>query len=164
MKKIKNIYGPYLRKDGRKHVVIRYEDNSLRTVSYPKWLVEQKLGRKLDPEKETIDHIDGDFNNNDFKNLRIVDKSKHAIEDAKRVKWKELKCVWCGKEFLANPHNRFPRKKGPKRAGPFCGTRCRGQYGAAIQNGNCEKLPNNVEVKRRYYKPRKHGGIRFSDS
>lgn len=41
------IYGPYLRKDGRQHLVI-VEDNKKYTISYPKWLMENHLKRKLD--------------------------------------------------------------------------------------------------------------------
>jgi hypothetical protein len=42
------IYGPYTRKDGRKHVIVHYDGGRIRTVSYPKWLMEQHLGRELE--------------------------------------------------------------------------------------------------------------------
>jgi hypothetical protein len=66
------VYGPYLRKDGRKHVVIRCPAGQSRTVSYPKWLMEQKLGRELDPDLETVDHVDGNFLNNSTENFQIL--------------------------------------------------------------------------------------------
>ena len=51
------VYGPYEMKSGRLYVTIRYDDGRQRTVSYPKFLVEQELGRELGPD-ETVDHID----------------------------------------------------------------------------------------------------------
>jgi len=41
------VYGPYTRKDGRQHVIL-YENGTRKTVSYPKYLLETKLGRPLD--------------------------------------------------------------------------------------------------------------------
>lgn len=40
------IYGPYLRKDLRKHIVIVNDDGSKTTKSFPKYLMENKLGRE----------------------------------------------------------------------------------------------------------------------
>jgi hypothetical protein len=58
-KEIKKVHGPYTRQqDGRQHVVVVFVDLSKKTISYPKYLMEQKLGRELDPDLETIDHID----------------------------------------------------------------------------------------------------------
>ena len=68
------IYGPYLRKDGRKHVVIINDDGTSCTRSYPRLLLEQKLGRPL-LDTETVDHIDGDFTNDSFENLRVLSRS-----------------------------------------------------------------------------------------
>lgn len=71
------IYGPYLRKDGRQHVVIKYADGTLQTKSYPRLLLEERLGRLL-TEDETVDHIDGNFTNNSYENLRILSRSQNA--------------------------------------------------------------------------------------
>ena len=64
------VYGPYTRKDGRQHVVL-YESGVPKTVSYPKFLLEQKLGRSLNAD-ETCDHIDNDYTNNDVSNLQVL--------------------------------------------------------------------------------------------
>lgn len=72
------VYGPYKRKDGRQHVIVYYEDGRQRTVSYPKFLMERHLGRELHPDKETIDHINNDFNDNRLENLRIIDRVSHS--------------------------------------------------------------------------------------
>ena len=70
------IYGPYTRKDGRKHIVLR-KDGKLQTISYPRFLLEEKLGRKLLPE-ETVDHIDEDISNDDPSNLQILSRAENS--------------------------------------------------------------------------------------
>ena len=42
---LEKVYGPYIRRDGRQHVILRFEGGSGKTVSYPKFLMECKLGR-----------------------------------------------------------------------------------------------------------------------
>jgi len=72
------IFGPYKRKsDGRQIVIVVEPNGRRRTVSYPKWLMEQHLGRKLDPNEETVDHIDSNFDNNNLDNLRIMPRKNH---------------------------------------------------------------------------------------
>jgi len=71
------IYGPYLRKDGRKHIIIIHNDGRSQTRSYPRLLLEQKLGREL-KEDETVDHIDGDFTNDAPENLRVLSRAENA--------------------------------------------------------------------------------------
>jgi hypothetical protein len=71
------IYGPYLRKDGRKHVIIIHDNGISQTRSYPRLLLEQKLGRSLTDE-ETVDHIDGDFTNDAPENLRALSRVENA--------------------------------------------------------------------------------------
>ncbi len=68
------IYGPYKRKDGRKHVVIIYEDGTRQTKSYPRLMMEQHLGRGLTKE-ETVDHINNDFTDDRIENLQILSLS-----------------------------------------------------------------------------------------
>ena len=46
-------------------------------VSYAKWLMENKLGRKLD-RLEVVYHIDGDMFNNDLSNLKIITRAELA--------------------------------------------------------------------------------------
>ena len=68
----KKIYGPYQGKDGRLRVVV---DGV--TISYPKYLIEQQLGKKLGLN-ETVHHIDGDVSNNSLDNLMVIDRSIHS--------------------------------------------------------------------------------------
>ena len=41
------LLGPYMRPDGRKHFIVVKPDGSRTTLSYPKYLMEQALGRLL---------------------------------------------------------------------------------------------------------------------
>lgn len=147
-------FGPYTRKDGRQHVVVQeVPGGKLRTVSYPKYLVEQRLGRELDPDKETIDHIDGNWMNNSPDNLRIVPRAQHAREDHVRAKLVELPCVECGNTTQRTPaYVRGRAKRGV--AGPFCTKECSGRYGSRRQQG-CEKLPAQTHVETEFYKVKK---------
>lgn len=145
------VYGPYKRNDGRSHVILIDDEGNRRTVSYPKYIMEQHLGRELDPDKETIDHIDGDFTNNNMSNLRVIDRSNHSKDDIKRCMLEIYICPQCSKKFRAKPsvvdHN---RKLG--HAGPFCSKRCGGEYGTDVQNNRTTKLkPFPLRPKRRYY-------------
>jgi hypothetical protein len=137
------VYGPYLRKDGRK-IVILYENGERKTVSYPKYLVEEKFGIKL-KETETIDHIDGNINNDDFSNLRIIERVDHIKDDVKRLKPKKFICIECGNSFIST------RKYRKGIAGPFCSKNCSGKYGQRVQIDKNEKLQDHIPVIE-YYK------------
>lgn len=137
------VYGPYTGKDGRQRVIL-HENGKGNTVSYPKFLVETHIGRKLQFD-ETIDHIDGDFTNNDLTNLRIVNRSEHCSDDIVRRKYIEMVCVECGNVFLSDWKDRKRNK-----AGPFCRKSCSGKYGKKVQMG-MEKLPP-FQVKEEYHK------------
>ena len=145
------IYGPYVRKDGRKHVCIVFNDGSRKTVSYPKYLIEKHLNRYLIGD-ETVDHIDRDFTNDDISNLRVIDRIQHAKDDALRVTTTvEATCVWC-KSYMGLINHRS-RSKNIK-SGPFCSRKCSGEYGASVQNGG-NKLDKAVYKKEYYYKIKK---------
>lgn len=148
---IKKIYGPYTAKDGRQRVFITYKNGRKRTVSYPKWLKEQELGRELDPVKETIDHINRDFTDNTPDNLRIIPISLHVQEDVKRVKLIVLSCIYCGEQ--TKPRSpRFARRAAKNnKAGPFCSKRCSGKYGAELQNGRQKRLDAQNPIDSEYY-------------
>lgn len=147
------VYGPYTSKiDGRQRVVIySFEDNIRKTISYPKWLMEQKLGRELDPNLETIDHLDTDFLNNADGNMSIKDRVSHVTEDTRRVEAFTLVCIWCNKTFKTKRPGDRIRANRIGCAGPFCSRRCQGQYGAELQNNRINKLPYSDLPDRKYY-------------
>lgn len=78
-----SVLGPYLRKDGRKHIVLNNtalktgNKNKIKTISYPKALMEIQLGRKL-LKDETVDHIDENKSNDDLNNLQILSRADNA--------------------------------------------------------------------------------------
>lgn len=77
------VFGPYVRKDNRKIVILQsLEDSKLKTVSYPKFLMEQHLGRYLTKD-ETVDHINADFTDDRIENLQILSRAKNAAKSFK---------------------------------------------------------------------------------
>ncbi len=145
------VHGPYKRRDGRQIVIVVERNNKRRTVSYPKWLMECQLGRKLDPDKETVDHIDSNFNNNDLSNLRLVPREEHSSNDTRRVKHVEFECAWCDKKFERSP--RLVRDKAKKnKAGPFCSRPCAGKYSRMLQLKMIDKFDSQKAVDSEYYK------------
>lgn len=136
------VHGPYLRKDGRMHVVIiNKETRHKTTISYPKYIMQFYLGRVLH-EDETVDHIDRDYTNNSINNLQILKRSEHIGLDCKRVLDIEKVCPVCNKTFVLSgeKQNQARQNRLKGKAGPFCGKSCAGKYGASVQNGG-SKLP-----------------------
>jgi hypothetical protein len=122
-------------------VIIVYPDKSRKTVSYPKYLVECELGRYLEDD-ETVDHIDGDFTNNDFANLQVLSRKEHVSLDVKRLKTQRFECPLCSDSFELKGSKLYNaagnRKQG--KAGPFCSRTCAGKYGAEVQNERMKRL------------------------
>lgn len=144
------VYGPYTRKDGRKHVVI-WDRVKTKTVSYPKWLMEQSLGRILGLA-ETVDHINRDFTDDRRRNLQILPRIDHSKIDAPMSVPVVMPCVYCGKPATQNrSHYNHNRRQG--KAGPFCSRTCSGKYGADRQKRKV-RLPvmEQVPLKRVYKK------------
>ena len=146
------IYGVYWGKDGRSRIIVIFPDGRRKTVSYPKFLMEVKLGRFLKKD-ETVDHIDRDPRNNNYSNLRVLKRKEHARIDAKYLKPQKFICPMCGKEFELSGtklHDAIDnRRKG--KAGPFCSKSCAGRYGRLIQLGRIKPLPVKL-IKREYYR------------
>ena len=126
------VYGPYLRKDGRKHV-IHYDEilKTKRTQSYPRYLMELHLGRELTSEEE-VDHINGNFTDDRIQNLQLLtqreNKQKSIIETGRSEKFYEFDCPNCKKRatipYRQYKHNQLNNGK----TGPFCSRSCAGQY------------------------------------
>ena len=60
----------YKCKDGRTRVVIKNDDGTMTSKSYPRILMEEKLGRPLEPN-EDVHHVDGNKENNSLDNLEL---------------------------------------------------------------------------------------------
>jgi len=113
-------------------------------MSYPKAIMKVYLGRLLE-KNETVDHIDKNFLNNDFSNLRILDRKIHTSIDVKRRIPVLYKCDYCGKEFYLS-RNQIARAK----SGKFCSRICSGKYGKEIQLGLISK-GKPIKVKTNYF-------------
>lgn len=124
------MYGPYSRPDGRLHV-IHYDSNTgkRRTQSYPRYLMEQKLGRELTSD-EHVDHIDGDRTNNDIENFQILsyveNNRKSIIERGISKKWGSFICPTCENEFMLSVSRYTGNQVVQKKKGPYCSRRCAG--------------------------------------
>jgi hypothetical protein len=122
------VYGPYVRKDGRKHVVIYdFKKGIRKTVSYPKYLMEKFLGRKLKGD-ETVDHINNDFTDDRIENLQILSRADNIRKSAPKRKMYTFICPICKKEATKELsqviHNRSQNK-----SGPYCSRKCAGKGG-----------------------------------
>ena len=125
------IYGPYVRKDGRKHMIILNDDGTRTTKSFPRYLMEQYLGRELAPN-ETVDHINEDFTDDRFENLQVLTRSENAkkqmMTEPRKRKYFKFICPICKKQsskYLNHVENNL--KKGSR--GPFCSRVCAGKAG-----------------------------------
>lgn len=98
------VFGPYQRKDGRSHcVLIKHDKNNniieRKTISYPRMLMEEKLGRPLEPY-EDVHHIDGNYLNNALDNLALINHGDHQRMHAVKYHDKIAECEVCHKKFL----------------------------------------------------------------
>ncbi len=121
-------------KDGRNRV---YLSDTKQVVSYPKYLMEQMLRRKLN-DNEQVHHIDENPLNNDINNLEIRLLGEHQKQHSTKYYDKKMTCEWCGKEFVwtAKQQSEFYRNRKRKKThteSPFCSKKCVGQYGKQIQ-------------------------------
>lgn len=127
----------YTCKDGRTRAYIKI---TKKVVSYPRLILEEKLGRPLD-KYEQVHHIDGDPLNNDPSNLEVLKLGEHQ-KHHNPVKYKDkmVRCFWCGKEFMwtglqqrKHHGNHNKRNEELDTEKPFCSKRCIGLYGKHIQ-------------------------------
>ena len=123
---------PYIGKDGR---VRAYNKKLKRGKSYPRVLMELKLGRPLEPY-EQVHHIDENPLNNDLDNLEIALLGEHQREHSTKYKENIIsKCVYCGKEIVLTPiqQRNITREAKRGRKSPFCSRVCSGKYGKEEQ-------------------------------
>lgn len=121
------VYGPYQRKDGRRHV-IHLVNGKRRTQSYPRYLMEQHLGRKLE-DWEEVDHINDDPTDDRIENFQLLTKPENIKKSAKGVKWGMFVCPTCECDFFAKMRHVTGNQKTQKKRGPYCSRRCAGLAG-----------------------------------
>ena len=93
----------YKCKDGRVRYYYKDENGKNHTGSYPRILMEEKLGRLLEPN-EDVHHIAGNPSNNDLSNLEVVKHGEHQREHSLRYQTTEEICMICGKPFTMTNH------------------------------------------------------------
>lgn len=125
----------YICKDGR---VRAYDPETHKVRSYPRILMEEKLGRPLEPY-EQVHHKDGNTLNNDLSNLEILPIGEHQALHSRKYCDKLVSCCWCGRTFLwtvkaqRNFYCNCRRPGGESHRGPFCSRECSGYYGRQEQ-------------------------------
>ena len=121
------VYGPYKRKDGREHV-IHYDGVTRRTQSYPRYLMEQYLGRELE-DWEQVDHINDDPTDNRLENLQILSGPDNVRKSVKGEEIGTFICPTCLNEFelVMRQYRANQLKQG--KSGPFCSKSCAGHVG-----------------------------------
>lgn len=87
-------------KDGRVRIIWRTVNGSTTSKSYPKFLMEQKLGKELLPT-EDVHHVDENPLNNDISNFTIIKHGEHQKHHTLyNYHDQYVECEICGKTFL----------------------------------------------------------------
>lgn len=124
--------------DKRFRIIYKDENGNIHTKSYPKYLMEQKLGRPLSPN-EDVHHIDGDVTNNSLDNLKIVEHGEHQKEHSQKYHDEIKTCDYCGNEFVWTAerqrtyYQNLSRKNCFYKGHIFCSKRCVGKFGKEEQ-------------------------------
>ena len=121
------------KRDKRSRIVIVDDSGKCTSKSYPRYIVEQSIGRKLSKD-EDVHHIDGDVTNNILNNLKIIRHGEHQrLHNPVVYADSEEVCCVCGTKFIftAKQHSMYQRdlKRG-KHRGITCSKRCAGIFGA----------------------------------
>lgn len=119
----------YVCKDGRMRIYLK---DTKKVVSYPKYLMEQHIGRPLERGEE-VHHKDLDPLNNDISNLEIRIHGEHQREHSTKYVDQLKICPWCGKEFVWSALRQQRATGNKHEAGPFCSRVCVGYYGQSVQ-------------------------------
>lgn len=90
----RNLGERYLDKNGYARLLVEYEDGSVGHVAEHRYVMEQKLGRKL-VTGESVHHKDGIRDNNAPDNLELW---VGGIRYGQRAK--DIKCPHCGQAYL----------------------------------------------------------------
>ena len=93
----------YIGKDNRARIYLVDDEGNKKFMSYPRYLMEQKLGRKLLPE-EDVHHKDGNTLNNELDNLEILMHGEHQRMHSTKYFDTIETCMVCGRRFIMTGH------------------------------------------------------------
>lgn len=112
------LYKVYHKKEERFYAVL-YTPKERHTISYARYLMSIKLGRKL-RRKESVDHINNIRTDDRIENLQILTPSENTKKSAKGRTYVELVCPECGKNFKRERRKVHKVKHGH----PACSRKC----------------------------------------
>lgn len=130
------LFGPYVSKEGRAYFVLVYkgENRNRKTILRARAVMEVSLGRLLQPT-ETVDHKNRNKLDDTVDNLQIMTKKENSAKSAVRRVETQVFCINCGRAFTPSTRQKS-KAKSITGAGPFCGRKCTGQYGALVRYTN----------------------------
>ena len=116
------LYVVYHKKEQRRYACLVDCDNSKErfTITYAKYLMSVKLGRRLDA-CEQVDHIDDNKLNDAIENLQILSLGDNVRKSHPGPVLVTLVCSYCEKVFT---RNKWKHKKG---VNVCCGNMCAGK-------------------------------------
>ena len=123
------------KKDLRTRMIIVYDNGHITSKSYPRILMEEKLGRPLEPN-EDVHHIDGNKLNNNLDNLAIVMHGEHQKQHSEKFFDTKENCCVCGKEFIFTAkqwRNYYADLRRGKHRGITCSRHCAYLFGTQEQ-------------------------------
>lgn len=106
-------------------------------MSYPKYIMQLKLGRELLPG-EVVDHIDDDPTNNKEENFQVITNQENMLKYSIPIYHEWFVCPVCSDNFHVRGSQYRNNQLKKKRAGPFCSRSCAGRYNASRQYGTYE--------------------------
>ena len=86
-------------KENRKTVILFNSKEDRTSTQYARYLMSVNLGRFLDKDTETVDHIDGDKTHDSLDNLRLLTRQENIRHSQKKEDFVCICCI-CSKEFI----------------------------------------------------------------
>lgn len=93
------------------------------TISWARYLMSVHLGRKLDPDLETVDHVNENKLDDRLDNFELKTRAENTRKSAKKPNMVTLVCPVCSKEFTRRREQTHLVKGGDSTT---CSRRCGG--------------------------------------
>lgn len=121
-------------------MTVWYDDGSHGTTLYSRYLMEQHLGRRLDPVSETVDHINDDFTDDRIDNLQLMTRADNARKSARPRETMDFTCPIRLTDSVGRARNYRQNQLVQGKSGPYCSKSCAGkaprrytEHGAVIE-------------------------------